>query len=235
MYLFAHRGGFDSGGPENTIAAFARALELGAALESDVRLSVDGVPVLVHDPQFSGSSLLPRRVRRLTVDRLERMGALTLRRLYGELGSGFHLSLDLKDRDAGPATIAVAREAGDVSRLWLVHDSIPLLQRLRRLAPDVRLMHETRLRDLARTSTTPEANMDLLARWKVDAQNTHWAHWTPALLDAAHQRGLLAFGSIAQERSDMVRALGKGLDGLYTDHVERLVGVARELNLERTP
>ena len=87
----------------------------------------------------------------------------------------------------------------------------------------------------ARTDTTPEAHMDLLARWRVDAQNTHWSRWTPELLAAARERGLLAFGSIAQLPHQMERALGKGLDGLYTDHVRDLVRVARDLGIETIP
>lgn len=47
--IVAHRGVAD-GVPENTIAAFQRALELGAdAVEMDVRLSKDGVPVVFHN------------------------------------------------------------------------------------------------------------------------------------------------------------------------------------------
>jgi glycerophosphoryl diester phosphodiesterase len=47
--IVAHRGVPD-GVPENTIAAFQRALELGAdAFEMDVRLSKDGVPVVFHN------------------------------------------------------------------------------------------------------------------------------------------------------------------------------------------
>jgi len=38
--------------PENTLASFERALEQGAAiLESDVHLTRDGIPVLIHDPE----------------------------------------------------------------------------------------------------------------------------------------------------------------------------------------
>ena len=47
--VIAHRGAsFDA--PENTLAAFERALADGAdGLEFDVRLAADGVPVVIHD------------------------------------------------------------------------------------------------------------------------------------------------------------------------------------------
>lgn len=235
VHLFAHRGGFDSGHPENTVEALAHALDLGASLETDVRLSVDGVPVLVHDSYLLGGGLPLRRVRRTTAARLASLGVPSLRDLYDALGSDYELSVDVKDDEAGAAAIAVALEAGDVSRLWLVHDSLHVLQRLRRASAEVRLVHETRLADLERRDTDPETHMDDLVAARVEAQNTHWSRWTPALVEAAHGRGLLAFGSIAQLPHQMERALRLGLDGLYTDHVADLLGVARRLGLEPTP
>lgn len=48
-YVIAHRGGAGLR-PENTILAFAHASALGVdVLEMDVRLSSDGVPVVIHD------------------------------------------------------------------------------------------------------------------------------------------------------------------------------------------
>lgn len=49
MILIGHRGAAGHA-PENTASAFARGLALGAdALECDVHLSQDGVPVVIHD------------------------------------------------------------------------------------------------------------------------------------------------------------------------------------------
>jgi glycerophosphoryl diester phosphodiesterase len=48
-WLVAHRGG-SALAPENTLAAFDRAVALGAdAIETDVRLSADGVVMVFHD------------------------------------------------------------------------------------------------------------------------------------------------------------------------------------------
>lgn len=48
--VIAHRGA-SAAAPENTLAAFARAVSLGAdALELDAKLSKDGVPIVMHDP-----------------------------------------------------------------------------------------------------------------------------------------------------------------------------------------
>jgi len=50
---FAHRGG-DRGGPENTLAAFSAAVELGYRyIETDVHLSADGVLIAFHDEDLS--------------------------------------------------------------------------------------------------------------------------------------------------------------------------------------
>ncbi len=46
---YAHRGLFNENRPENSMSAFAAALELGCGIETDVRLTKDGVPVLFHD------------------------------------------------------------------------------------------------------------------------------------------------------------------------------------------
>ena len=68
--VVAHRGA-SSTHPENTLSAFERAIELGApAVELDVRLTADGIPVVVHDADVSRTTDGRGFVHELTRDEL---------------------------------------------------------------------------------------------------------------------------------------------------------------------
>src|SRR3954463_2639746 len=58
--------------PENTLPAFQRAIELGAdAIELDVHVTFDGVPIVHHDPQLRGSA--PRALATMTWSEVARV------------------------------------------------------------------------------------------------------------------------------------------------------------------
>jgi glycerophosphoryl diester phosphodiesterase len=68
--IIAHRGA-SLVAPENTLAAFALAIEAGAdGIELDVRLSRDGVPVVIHDAMLQRTGLRPETVAKLTAEQL---------------------------------------------------------------------------------------------------------------------------------------------------------------------
>lgn len=75
MLVFAHRGA--SGyAPENTLAAFDLARRMGATgIETDVRLSRDGLLVLAHDERVDRTTDGTGRVADLTWDELARLDA----------------------------------------------------------------------------------------------------------------------------------------------------------------
>lgn len=69
--LYGHRGASHLC-PENTLAAFARALEVGAdALESDVHLTRDGHVVLSHDPDGSRMAGVSRAISASSLDEVQ--------------------------------------------------------------------------------------------------------------------------------------------------------------------
>jgi glycerophosphoryl diester phosphodiesterase len=72
--IIAHRGA-SALAPENTLAAFALALESGAdGVELDVRLSGDGVPFVIHDSALRRTGLCDGVVSEMTSKDLGRTG-----------------------------------------------------------------------------------------------------------------------------------------------------------------
>lgn len=73
--VIAHRGA-SGRAPENTVRAFELALEGGAdALEFDVRVTADGVPVVIHDASLDRTTDMEGMVAALSLDQLRRADA----------------------------------------------------------------------------------------------------------------------------------------------------------------
>ena len=212
---FAHRGA-SADAPENTLPAFALALQLGATgLESDVWLTADGVAVLDHD------GVLPdgRAFRACARDDLP-AHVPSLAELYGALGDAFELSLDVKDPDAAPETIHVARRAGAESRLWLCHWSWRVVAPWRSLSERVRLVDSTRL---AHMRTPPAARAERMAALDLDALNLHWTDWSAPLAAELRAAGRKLLAWDTQDDASLAAMLALGVDGVFSDHVARMM------------
>ncbi len=108
MLLLAHRG-FHADAPENTMAAFETALRLGVdGIETDVRLSSDGLPVIIHD------RVTPRK---------RAIAELTRREIENDVGHPVPVlaeildafpdllwNIEIKNPQAAPAAVRVLRQ-----------------------------------------------------------------------------------------------------------------------------
>lgn len=217
---FAHRGA-RSERPENTLPAFERALELGAdGLESDVWLTADGAAVLDHDGVVGP---IWRRRAISTCSRSQLPAHIpSLGELYQRCGTGFELSLDIKDPAALAAVVAVAREFAASERLWLCHSDWRVMAAWRRLLPEGHLVESS---NLAWMSEGLAARVSALAAAGLDALNLHRSQWDTAALGEVHAVGLAALAWDAQSEEDLSDLASMGVDGLYCDHVERMVKV----------
>jgi glycerophosphoryl diester phosphodiesterase len=65
--IFAHRGLYGKNAPENSLAAFERAIDAGLGIELDVRLSRDNIPVVFHDKTLKRMCGDSRRISALTL------------------------------------------------------------------------------------------------------------------------------------------------------------------------
>lgn len=222
---FGHRGA-RALLPDNTLASFELALRLGATgLETDVWLTADGIPVLDHD----GSVRHGRRRRPIGSLRRDELPehVPSLDDLLVACGTGYHLSLDLKDPRSGPAVIdAVTRtDPALLPRLWICHPDLDVLVPLRELAPTARLVNSTRLKDLTQGAERRAAR---LAELGIDAINLHRTDWTGGLVALFHRFERVAFGWDLQFDDHLRTAIRMGLDGVYSDYPDRMVDAFRQ-------
>lgn len=225
--LFAHRGGM-AHALENSEAAFRFALESGiGGVESDVRLTADGVPVLAHDSRMR-KGVLRQRIAKKTRADLPR-SVMSLADLYGSFGCDFELSLDVKVPEAAAAVVDAAREAEQhagepaLSRLWLCHPDWNLLASWRERWGGIRLVNSA---PLARLGEGPERRCAQLSEAGIDALNFPHPDWNAGLVTLAHRFEVLAFAWDAHHERIIKELLQMGADGIYGNHVDRLLRAA---------
>ena len=219
MIGFAHRG-MRHLAPDNSLAGYRLALAAGAtALEGDVWPSADGRAILDHDGVVGGG-LRHRPVPELT--RAEMPGLDSLDELYAACGADFELSLDIKHEGALDPTLAAAREAGALERLWLCHPNWEVVASWKERAGPARLVDSTRFKKI--TEGLSE-RLDRLAGAGVSALNMPYPDWTAESVAECRDRGILALAWHAHT-PELIRAMvDLGVDGIFSDDVEAMVRI----------
>ncbi|HEX3090617.1 MAG TPA: glycerophosphodiester phosphodiesterase [Ilumatobacteraceae bacterium] len=218
---FGHRGA-RAHAPENTLAGFELALKLGAnGLESDVWITADGIPVLDHD------GIVRRSLgRNRAIGEMHRLSLPShipsLAELIERCGSDYHLSLDLKDADSGQIVIDVVTEVAPamLERIWLCAPQWEALLPLR--GQGARLVDSTRL---SRMKEGPERRAATLREQGIDAVNLHHSDWNGGMVALFHRFERVTFGWDMQDLHILHAAYRMGLDGVYSDWVDRMIEV----------
>lgn len=115
-HILAHRGLASAGVAENTLEAFRAAINLGAThLETDIQVTMDGVPVLFHDEDLVRVAGLPRKISQLSSAELNAVELIsggripTLRAALENLPEA-RFNLDLKVSAAVASSVSVIRD-----------------------------------------------------------------------------------------------------------------------------
>jgi glycerophosphoryl diester phosphodiesterase len=151
--VIAHRGASGTR-PENTLAAFRRAVELGAdMIELDVQLTRDGEPVVIHDTTLERTTDGAGCVKDRTLAELR---ALDAGAWFGPAFAGervpplaevlaavpLAINVELKpggDDGLEARTLAVVEAAGALGRIVFSSFEMAALERLRALSPGATL------------------------------------------------------------------------------------------------
>lgn len=194
--IIAHRGASRER-PENTLAAFARAIELGAGgVEFDVHLHPDGVLRVHHDPVLPGA--MPEAIRAFPT--LED----SLRVI---VGGGLTAYCELKSAGAAPGTLAaITASRGNAAVHAFDHR---LIAEARRLAPEI-----------ARGVLEVSYPVDPLHALEMVGGRDLWRQWPfvdEALVHAAHATGARVIAWTVNDPAVMERLAAMGVDALCTD------------------
>jgi glycerophosphoryl diester phosphodiesterase len=216
---FAHRGA-RAHARENTLESFLLARRLGATgIESDAWVTSDGQVVLDHD------GVIGRLRKRPLVDyeRTSLPGHIpTLEDLYLACGTDYELALDIKDAAAIQPVVETAKRYCATDRLWVCHHDWRLVASWRALDPEIKLVDSTRLRSM---KDGAERRAAQLADAGIDAVNMHVSDWNGGLTTLFHRFERFAFAWDAQFERQLDEVVDMGIDAVFSDHTDRMVGV----------
>jgi glycerophosphoryl diester phosphodiesterase len=250
-WLVAHRGG--SGvAPENTLAAFDRAASLGAdAIETDVRLSRDGVVLVFHDEETRALTGEPGSIEARTAAEVDRLDAAFSFSEDGGVtfplrGAGLHVptlaealrryprmrfNVDAKSADPAlaDALAQVVREARAEERVCVGSFFDGQAERLGALLPGVcRFLPEGAATRHVLAAKAGAAPVGLPAGYDLADLPVRMGDLTvvdPPVVEHFHRLGIPVHVWTVDDEKEMRALLDLGVDGIVTDRPDVLAHV----------
>lgn len=216
--LLCHRG-YHQAVPENTLESFERAVALDGVdgIETDVRLSADGLPVLFHD-RLVGS----QPVSSLTRAQLQGLAGYAVPTLDEALRCWDHIfwNVEIKAQEAVEQTLKILAKHPHKDRILVtsfMHDVVIDCAKATAFDCGWLVCHK------------PHDANALLQGWKAYPHITVISWYFPltgqALLDAVASQGYRNFLWGLQTQTDHDQCAQLDADGIITDHPERVAPV----------
>ena len=241
IWTIAHRGA-SGHAPENTMAAFRRAVELGARfIETDLQITRDARVIAIHDFTLERTTSGKGQVHLLTLDQIR---ALDAGSWFGDSRAGSFSGervptleeiLDFaKEHDvifyleikSGPAwgvehaMVAALRDRNASARVVILSFDPSSLGSVHRLDPTMMtgFLCEHPSNDLVERTVRAGARQ-LVAGGDLI---------TSEVVEQAHHAGLQVVAWTINEPDQMRRLIAAGVNGIITDYPDRLLTVLRE-------
>lgn len=224
--IIGHRGA-SAVAPENSIAAFEAAIAAGAdGIEFDVRLSRDGVPVIIHDDTLQRTHGLRGRVMDSSADELGSVGVPSLRDLF-ELMSQNDLILYLEIKGSSAALAErcceLVSEFSYEDRVIVECFDLNVIKNIRTLKTaalfEPRIYTDQRVID-----RTLEARASVLALHHRLAKST--------LVEKAKLAGLRVVVWTVDDPAWIARAQAMGIEALITNDPATMIEASDRLRVE---
>jgi glycerophosphoryl diester phosphodiesterase len=237
--ILAHRGlALDA--PENTLASFAAALDIGALyIETDVHASRDGVAMIAHDPSLRRVAGIDAEVFDLLAAELQQVDLGAGHRMPTLADAlrafpGARFNIDVKSPPAGAAVARAVLAAGATDRVLVTSFSSVRRAAAVRLLPGVatsasmpRFIGALLLAKLGILGLVPRALRGVDAV-QVPASRGRFTIATPRVIRAFHRVGVEIHIWTVNDPSEMRRLLDLGVDGIVTDRSDLALDVVED-------
>lgn len=233
-----HRGA-SSYAPENTLASFDLALEMGAnQIELDVHLTADGKVAVIHDETVDRTTNGSGPVIDLTLDALRGLDAgrwfgpdhagqrvPSLDEVLGRYRSRLDIDIEIKGRTPGlvQQTIGLVRDHEMTAHATLTSFMTSALEEAAVLAPEIRTGWLV--------SRVTEETLDAVRDMQVSVLCPRADGVTSELVERLHAMGLLVRAWWVPDDSLMRRVIDMGVDGISVNFPDRLVAYLHRCGL----
>jgi glycerophosphoryl diester phosphodiesterase len=237
MLVIAHRGA-SGHAPENTLAAFRKAVALGASfMETDLQLSRDSHFVAIHDDTVNRTTNGQGAVHDLTLADLRRLDAGSW---FGSEYAGeriptieeilefakkndvvFYLELKPAGSWGGEhALIGALRESGEIQRTVVISFDAAILEAVRKIEPTLMtgLLYDGQL-DMPIEKALEVGARQLVVRGDLV---------TPWMLSDARKKDLQVVCWTVNHPAHMRLLMAAGVDGIMSDYPDRLAAAQKK-------
>ena len=236
MLIIAHRGA-SGHAPENTLAAFRKAVALGATfIETDLQLSRDARFVAIHDDSVDRTTNGKGTVHEQTLAALRKLDAGSW---FGSEFAGeriptleeilefskkndvvFYLELKPAGSWGGEhALVGALRESGEIARAVVISFDPAVLASLRKVEPTLMtgVLYDGQLKDPL------QAAVEIGARQIVVRGDLV----TPSMIEEAHHKDLQVVCWTVNNSAHIRLLMAAGVDGIMSDYPDRLVAALK--------
>jgi glycerophosphoryl diester phosphodiesterase len=232
VLVIAHRGA-SGNAPENTLAAFKKAVALGATfIETDLQLSRDARFVAIHDPTVNRTTNGQGAVHEMTVAELRRLDAgswfgsefageriPTLQEIL-EFSKKYDVVFYLEIKPSGSwggeqALVSALRESGEIPRTVVISFDASIVNTMRNIEPTLMtgLLYDGQIENPLEKAISIGARQ-LVVRGDLV---------TPAFITEVHKKDLQLVCWTVNHPAHMRMLASAGVDGIMSDYPDRLV------------
>jgi len=223
--LIGHRGAAALA-PENTMPSFVKAYECGAtAIEFDVRLTKDGVPIIYHDDNFKRLTGVDAYVADVSFEETRKLRVKgeapipTLEEVLEFASGKLAVDVELKVVGVEEETVNLLRKYGLEDKALITSFLPTVLGEIKNIAPDIEvgvLLEEW-----------DDEYLDIARRIEAYALLPPYTIVTRELVDKIKGSGYALIVWTVNDPQEAERLLEMGVDGIITDDPCKLREVVR--------